>query len=202
MSVEEVNVLELLEKLSCKMSHCAGNKHYFDEKEEFPVCRECGVDLIDWEQVRKRDFKDVEKTFNYLRHECVRHVYWCRDFDQRAINYALRRGKIELLKRAEHRIRVYMSKPAHLYGKLGTSWEKNPIHYAQHATATCCRECIEKWHGVPSGDTLNEEQIIYFTKLVIRYLEERFPNLPDVGQKVPPIRGEKNAKKYKRRNDH
>jgi hypothetical protein len=35
MSVEEVNVLELLERLSCKMSHCAGNKHYFDEKQEF-----------------------------------------------------------------------------------------------------------------------------------------------------------------------
>ncbi|MDQ3132291.1 MAG: DUF4186 domain-containing protein [Acidobacteriota bacterium] len=202
MSVEEVNVLEMLESLSCKMSNCARDKHYFDEKQEHPVCLDCGEDLVDWNQVRKRDITDVEETIEYLKHEYVRHIYWCSDFDQWADNFARRRGRIELLKRAEHRIRAYMSKPAHLYGKLGTSWFGNPIHYAQHATATCCRECIEKWHGVPAGDELNEEQMVYFTKLIVRYLNERFPNLPDEEQKVPPIRGEKKPKKRRRRNGH
>jgi len=22
------------------------------------------------------------------------------------------------------------------------------VHYAQHATAACCRKCIEYWHGI------------------------------------------------------
>lgn len=202
MSAEEINIDKLLEDLSCKMSHCVGNKHYFNEKEKLPTCRECGADLVDWEQVRKRKIKDVEQTFNYLKYECVRHVYWCRDFDQHAVNYALRRGRVELYKRVEHRIRNYTAKPTHFFDKTGTSWEGNPIHYAQHATATCCRDCIEKWHGVPSYKPLTERQIVYFTKLIILYLEERFPDLPDEGQKVPPIPGGFKARKRKRRNDH
>lgn len=30
----------------------------------------------------------------------------------------------------------------------------HPAFVAQHATATCCRGCLEKWHGVPKGRPL------------------------------------------------
>lgn len=151
--------------------------------------------LVDWERVRKCDLDDVEHTFKALKFEFVRHHYWHREFDQKAINYAKRKGRIELLKTAESRIRSSVTKPADAFDNRGTSWEGNPIHYAQHATATCCRKCIEKWHGIPGDQALTDDQIAYFTRLVVLYLVERFPDLPDHPQKVPPIRKNKPVKK-------
>lgn len=33
-----------------------------------------------------------------------------------------------------------------------TPMRNHPIFIAQHATATCCRGCLQKWHGIPSKD--------------------------------------------------
>jgi len=33
----------------------------------------------------------------------------------------------------------------------------HPVLIAQHATATCCRGCIQRWHGIEKGRALNED---------------------------------------------
>lgn len=30
-----------------------------------------------------------------------------------------------------------------------TPMRNHPVFVAQHATATCCRGCLAKWHGIP-----------------------------------------------------
>lgn len=184
--------------LKCSQSDCKTGRHYFALTKKVRqgndplVCKDCKADLVEWDRVRKRDLIDVENTFNSLRYEYIRHVYWHCKFDQRAINYALRKGKIELFAAAEHRIRKYIAKPEDAFSSMSTSYEGNPIFYAQHATATCCRKCIEKWHDIPCDKLLTEAQILYFTKLITLYLDERFPNLPDHKQKVASIRNKNN----------
>jgi len=37
-----------------------------------------------------------------------------------------------------------------------TPWHNHPVFVAQHATATCCRGCLEKWHAIPKGRPLTE----------------------------------------------
>lgn len=41
-----------------------------------------------------------------------------------------------------------------------TPMRGHPVFVAQHATATCCRFCLAKWHGIPVGRELtpNEQQ--------------------------------------------
>ena len=34
----------------------------------------------------------------------------------------------------------------------------HPVFIGQHATGTCCRGCLEKWHGIPKGRPLSEEE--------------------------------------------
>lgn len=34
-----------------------------------------------------------------------------------------------------------------------TPMKGHPVFIAQHATATCCRGCLEKWHGTPVAST-------------------------------------------------
>ena len=34
----------------------------------------------------------------------------------------------------------------------------HPVFIGQHATGTCCRGCLEKWHGIPKGRPLTEAE--------------------------------------------
>lgn len=42
-----------------------------------------------------------------------------------------------------------------------TPMKGHPIFVAQHATATCCRGCLSKWHRIPKGRTLSDDQCAY-----------------------------------------
>jgi hypothetical protein len=53
-----------------------------------------------------------------------------------------------------------------------TPMRGHPIFVAQHATATCCRGCLEKWHRIPRGHELTEEQIDYVVEVLSRWLNE------------------------------
>jgi hypothetical protein len=35
-----------------------------------------------------------------------------------------------------------------------TPWRGHPVFVAQHATACCCRGCLEKWHAIARGHEL------------------------------------------------
>jgi hypothetical protein len=53
------------------------------------------------------------------------------------------------------------------------------VYYAQHATATCCRKCMEYWHGIPKDRPLTDGELAYATMLVQAYLDDRLTDLPD-----------------------
>lgn len=51
------------------------------------------------------------------------------------------------------------------------------VFVAQHATATCCRGCLMKWHGISSGIQLSEEQVNYVVQFIIDWLKDRAGDL-------------------------
>ncbi len=51
-----------------------------------------------------------------------------------------------------------------------TPMRGHPIFIAQHATATCCRSCLAKWHRIPQGQPLTPEQIDYILAVLGRWL--------------------------------
>ena len=189
-------------KLSCTSSDCNKELHCFKQNRkmkaanQFGQCRECGAELVNWERVQKRDISDAKHTFAALKHEKIRHYFWHVEIDQLAVNHALRKGKSELREAATTRLRKYVGEVHEMPdGKKRpyrdgqqTPYSDNSIYYAQHATASCCRTCIEYWHGIPQGRDLTEDEIAYLIDLVMLYIEERLPCLTDQKQKVPPIR--------------
>ena len=38
-----------------------------------------------------------------------------------------------------------------------TPFRGHPVFVAQHATGTCCRCCLSKWHGIPAGRPLTAD---------------------------------------------
>ena len=51
-----------------------------------------------------------------------------------------------------------------------TPMRNHPIFVAQHATATCCRGCLEKWHGIPKGYALTSAEKVYVLSILRRWL--------------------------------
>jgi hypothetical protein len=51
-----------------------------------------------------------------------------------------------------------------------TPMRNHPVFVAQHATATCCRGCLEKWHGIPRGRLLTAEERTYVVRVIARWL--------------------------------
>ena len=48
----------------------------------------------------------------------------------------------------------------------------HPVFLAQHATATCCRGCLEKWHGIPKGRELTASEQQYVVYIIMRWIDE------------------------------
>ncbi|HGF5614082.1 TPA: DUF4186 family protein [Klebsiella quasipneumoniae subsp. similipneumoniae] len=48
--------------------------------------------------------------------------------------------------------------------------DKGPEVIDQHATATCCRGCLEKWHAIPHGRALSEQEQRYIVQVIHRWL--------------------------------
>jgi hypothetical protein len=51
-----------------------------------------------------------------------------------------------------------------------TPMRNHPIFVAQHATATCCRGCLAKWHGIPKGHPLSADEMAYILSILRRWL--------------------------------
>jgi len=54
-----------------------------------------------------------------------------------------------------------------------TPMRNHPVFVAQHATGTCCRKCLAKWHRIPTGTPLTQEQIDYIVEVLRRWLAEQ-----------------------------
>ena len=51
-----------------------------------------------------------------------------------------------------------------------TPWRNHPVFVAQHATATCCRGCLEKTHEIAKGHALTDEERAYVLRVIERWL--------------------------------
>lgn len=54
-----------------------------------------------------------------------------------------------------------------------TPMRGHPVFIAQHATATCCRGCINKWHKFPKGVDLTQTQQDYLVDLIMCWIEKQ-----------------------------
>ena len=52
-----------------------------------------------------------------------------------------------------------------------TPMRGHPVFIAQHATATCCRECIRKWHKIQPGRELSQVQQEYLVDVIMTWIE-------------------------------
>lgn len=117
----------------------------------------------------------IAETLERLSHSSFRSSFTLSAHD---VDYARRKGR-ELIDRHAHEMLTQRVGPAHPCkdGKQ-TPWRGHPVFTAQHATACCCRGCIEKWHHIPRGRALSSEQIDWLARLVMAWIDRDLATHP------------------------
>ena len=54
-----------------------------------------------------------------------------------------------------------------------TPMKRHPVFIAQHGIATCCRKCIQKWHGIGKGRALGEAEVDFIVALIMGWIERQ-----------------------------
>lgn len=84
--------------------------------------------------------------------------------------YLRQRGIETVLEHARRFVRERLADAEPANDGKQTPMRNHPVFIAQHATATCCRGCIEKWHRIPKGRALTEAEIAYLVAVIERWL--------------------------------
>ena len=93
---------------------------------------------------------------------------------QKEKEYIKQKG-IEEIKNHAYKIINERLKPEYIEndGKQ-TPMKNHPVFIAQHATATCCRNCLYKWHHIEKNKELTEHEIDFITTLIIEWIRRNY----------------------------
>lgn len=189
-----------------EIEDCKKNIHVFPSSKlknapAYPACIYCGETAIEWDITRQRNLNNIEFLTSEL-HKCKeRNKAWNLEVDLKAKNHALRKGRLEFKDYAKKRLVQMIGRVYDLGGPLKrpyrdgfqTPFSGNMVYYAQHATACCCRPCVARWHGIPQGADLTDDELNYLAEVVMVYINYKLPELRDEGIYIPPIRTGKAA---------
>ena len=57
-----------------------------------------------------------------------------------------------------------------------TQMKGHPVFIAQHATGTCCRRCLEKWHYISKNKNMTDDDIKYVVDIIMSWIEKEYNN--------------------------
>jgi hypothetical protein len=111
--------------------------------------------------------RDLDDIFARLGGSAFRRRFRLGDkerayFDERGLATILSHGRDFIAKR--------LAPAAPVNDGKQTPWRGHPVFVAQHATATCCRSCLAKWHGIAPGHALSAEEQDHVIRAIERWL--------------------------------
>ena len=116
------------------------------------------------------DLQNIQNQLNteFAKSE-TRIIFW---FDDKDIDYINEKGLDTIRQHAKDFI-AKREAPAYIAndGKQ-TPMCGHPVFIAQHATATCCRECIRKWHKMQPGKELSQVQQDYLVDVIMTWIQK------------------------------
>ena len=52
-----------------------------------------------------------------------------------------------------------------------TPMRGHPVFISEHATATCCRGCLEKWYHIDKNKVLSDKEVDFIVDIIIEWLK-------------------------------
>jgi hypothetical protein len=120
--------------------------------------------------------KDIDQVFRGLAKSPFRQRFRLRSEELR---YLERKGLNGVLADAADLVSKRLGVASPRNDGRQTPFKGHPVFVAQHATATCCRGCLAKWHGIEKGEALRPAELTHVTAVIERWLRKQAPGIPE-----------------------
>jgi len=114
--------------------------------------------------------RDIEELFAALGESRFRSRFRLRG---KELAYLRSKGLSTVLEHAADFIEKRLAQAFPANDGKQTPMRNHPVFVAQHATATCCRGCLQKWHHIPKGRPLESEEKRHVLSVLERWLTEQ-----------------------------
>ena len=95
---------------------------------------------------------------------------------QKDWNYIHQKGLDTIQEHAKDFVQKRLSKADIKNDGRQTPMKGHPVFIAQHATATCCRGCLEKWHHIKKGHELSKNEQQYIINIIMTWIQKQKEN--------------------------
>ncbi|HEX6910429.1 MAG TPA: DUF4186 domain-containing protein [Longimicrobium sp.] len=113
--------------------------------------------------------RDSDDLFQALRQSAFRRRQTLNAAD---LAYLRGRGMPTVRRHADEMIAARLAPADPPNDGKQTPMRGHPVFVAQHATGTCCRGCLARWHRIPKGRALTDEERAYVVSVLERWLRE------------------------------
>ena len=111
--------------------------------------------------------RNLEDLFERLSQSKFRSGFHLKEKDKK---YVLDKGGDKIREHARDFVSQRLAPAVIPNDGKQTPMKGHPIFIAQHATACCCKGCLEKWHHFPRGKELTEEQQDYVVDVLMEWV--------------------------------
>jgi hypothetical protein len=116
--------------------------------------------------------RDLEELFRALSRSRFRNR---QRLGPREWAYLAEKGREVVLEHARQFVVARLAPAEPAQDGRQTPMRGHPVFVAQHATATCCRGCLAKWHRIRAGAALSEAEIDYVVGVIDAWLKRHVP---------------------------
>ena len=110
----------------------------------------------------------IEDILNKLNSSKFRSSFHLKSGD---VNYIKEKGLSKIESHALDFINKRLKDVSKVNDGKQTPIKGHPVFIAQHATATCCRGCLEKWHKIEKTHILIEKEVLYIKNVIMKWIE-------------------------------
>ncbi len=112
----------------------------------------------------------IRKLFEKLKQSKFRSRFKLMEKDR---DYIYRKGMDQIKSHAYDFINKRLAPSCLVNDGKQTPMKGHPVFLAQHATATCCRGCLYKWHGISKNRNLTEQEVDYIVQVIMCWINEQ-----------------------------
>lgn len=120
--------------------------------------------------VNDRAFEIIDKKLEELSKSKFRSSFSLRKKERDFID---KKGLDKIREHAYDFVRKNLAIANPLNDGAQTPMKNHPVFIAQHATGTCCRGCIFKWHHIPKGRELTKNEQNYIVCLIMEWIKRQ-----------------------------
>lgn len=139
-----------------------GKKYYIERKFQQTQARRAGIDHLCTASLDSLFARLARSKFRSRFHLSEKDLAYIRD-----------KGMDTIRTHAEDFIEKRLSPAIIANDGKQTPMRGHPVFPAQHATATCCRGCLNKWHRIPMGRALTQQERAYVSDVIMEWIRRQ-----------------------------